>query len=106
MIIHLFLTPAQKFAAKSGPPWEQGCLTQLQLLPPSGAGLCSPLPRGVGTSGVPSPAPGGPGTLEDVGMDGVHLAAGQVVVGLFMARVLKDHFGEEKNILSDTQRRH
>lgn len=44
--------------------------------------------------------------MEDVGMDGVHLAAGQVVVGLFMARVLKDQFGEEKNILSDTQRRH
>jgi len=29
-------------------------------------------------------------------MDGSHLAAGQVVVGLFTARVLKDQPGEKK----------
>lgn len=38
----------------------------------------------------------GPSNLEDVGMDGVHLTAGQLVVGLFMERLLKDQLGEKK----------
>lgn len=37
----------------------------------------------------------GPSSLEDVGMDGVRLTAGQLVVGLFMARVLKTSLGRK-----------
>lgn len=74
LIIHLFLTPTWEFAAKSGPAQEQGCLTQLQLL------------SSRSVKQQQGPVSSSWGNWEDVGMDGDHLAAGQVVEGLFMAR--------------------